>query len=176
MGLAALNAIGLSQLETGDNPAAVDTFTQVLREAQEPGLRQGQGVALTNLGQAHIWMADYETAAAYIKQALALYRELAAHAKRPSRSGCWASSSGIPVTQRGYASEALAIARDIAARPQEARALGIIGLSHLAAGETREASAPLRQALELYEQIGVPVPDGIRQALRDPQDPRDLGT
>ena len=73
---------------------------------------------------------------------------------------------GDPRTQRAYAAQSLAIARDIAARPQEAKALGVIGLSHLADGNPGAAAAALRQSTDLYQQIDMPVPAQFREALQ----------
>lgn len=74
---------------------------------------------------------------------------------------------GPPEVQHAYATAALAIARDIAARPQEARALGILGVSRIAAGDNDQASELLRQAIDLYQEIGVPAPAYVKQALQD---------
>jgi tetratricopeptide (TPR) repeat protein len=205
MSLAALNNIGISQMETGENRAAVDTFTQVLREAEELDARHAQASALTNLGQAHLALADYEIAASSARRALAIHRELGRRREQalalgvlglvqretgdPAAEASFAETllicretgdrlseaetlnnmaemPGPAQTQRAYASEALAIARDIAARQEEARALGLIGLSYLAAADTAEAARLLRESLALYQQVDVPVPDRIRQALR----------
>src|SRR5262249_27793227 len=61
---------------------------------------------------------------------------------------------------------ALAIARDISAAPEEARALEGIGNSHLQEGNPSQAAGYLQQALTIYHRIGTPGAQRIEETLR----------
>jgi tetratricopeptide (TPR) repeat protein len=72
---------------------------------------------------------------------------------------------------RDQHSQALAIARDISAAPEEARALEGVGNSHLEEGNPSQAVAPLRQALTIYQRIGAPGAERVQETLRSPNLP-----
>jgi Tfp pilus assembly protein PilF len=59
----------------------------------------------------------------------------------------------------------LAIARDIGAPAEEARALEGSGHCHMRDGQTTEARALLQDALTIYQRIQVPAARQVRQAL-----------
>jgi tetratricopeptide (TPR) repeat protein len=61
---------------------------------------------------------------------------------------------------------ALAIARDISAAPEEARALEGIGNSYLQEGSPGQAVAHLQQALTIYQRIGAPGAERTEETLR----------
>jgi Flp pilus assembly protein TadD len=61
---------------------------------------------------------------------------------------------------------ALAIARDISAPPEEARALEGIGNSYLRDGNPGQAVAHLQQALTIYQRIGAPSAKRVEKTLR----------
>jgi hypothetical protein len=70
---------------------------------------------------------------------------------------------------RDHHSRALAIARDIRTLLEPARALEGIGRCHLPDGHHGDAGAHRRQALTIYQYLGVPaaaVPAGDQQACR----------
>ena len=67
---------------------------------------------------------------------------------------------------RDHHGQALAIARDIGAPLEEARALEGIGHSHLQDGNPSRAAAHLRQALAIYQRIGSPAARRVEDALR----------
>jgi hypothetical protein len=77
---------------------------------------------------------------------------------------------------RNHHSQALAIARQIGAPLEEARALEGIGTSHLQDGNPGEATALLRQALAVYQRIESPgarcVEDTLRQHRLLPATPK----
>jgi hypothetical protein len=62
---------------------------------------------------------------------------------------------------------ALAIARDIDAAPEQARALEGIGNSYLHEGNPGQAGAHLRQALTIYQRIGGPGARRVQETLRN---------
>ena len=106
-------------------------------------------------------------AKASFDEALKIFRDIGDRLNEGETLLNLAELPGPPEVQHAYASAALAMARDIAARPQEARALGIIGVSRVAAGNNDQASELLRQAIDLYQEIRVPAPAYVKQALHD---------
>ena len=62
--------------------------------------------------------------------------------------------------------QALAIARDLSAAPEEARALEGIGHSHLQEGHPGQAAEYLSQALTIYQRIGAPTARRIQETLQ----------
>jgi hypothetical protein len=68
---------------------------------------------------------------------------------------------------RDLHTQALAIARDIRAAPEEARALEGIGNSYLREGNPGQAAAPLRQALTIYQRIGAPATQRVQETLQN---------
>ena len=77
------------------------------------------------------------------------------------------------MTATGQARErytrALAIARDLGALPEKARALEGIGNSHLQDGNPGQAAQYLRQALAIYRRISVPAARRVEETLRQPR-------
>jgi hypothetical protein len=67
---------------------------------------------------------------------------------------------------RDHHSQALAIARDIGAPLEEARALEGIGRSHLQDSNPDQAATHLQQALAIYQRIGSPGARRVRETLR----------
>ena len=68
-----------------------------------------------------------------------------------------------------YHNQALAIARDVGAPLEEARALEGIGRCHLQDGHDQEGTTQLEQALAIYQRIGAPGARRVQQALSDHQ-------
>jgi hypothetical protein len=62
---------------------------------------------------------------------------------------------------------ALAIAREVGAPLEEARALEGIGRCHLEDGHDQTGTTHLRQALAIYQRIGAPGAQRVQQALSD---------
>ena len=63
--------------------------------------------------------------------------------------------------------QALAIARDLSAAPEEARALEGLGHSHLQDGHPGQAAAHLHQALTIYQRIGAPAAQRVQQTMQN---------
>ena len=61
---------------------------------------------------------------------------------------------------------ALAIARDLGASPEQARALEGIGNSHLHDGNPGQAAEYLWQALAIYQRIGAPAAQRVQETLQ----------
>jgi hypothetical protein len=68
---------------------------------------------------------------------------------------------------REYHARALAIARDLCAPLEEARALEGLGRAHLQDGNPGQAAAQLRRALTIYQRIGAPATQRVQQTLQN---------
>ena len=162
----ALTNLGQAYLEAADYPAAAAFSQQGLALYRELGSRREEALALGLLGLVQRETGD-PAARASFDETLRIFRDIGDRLNEAETLNNMAETPGDQETRRARAGEALAIAREIAARPQEAKALGIIGLADLAAGQHEKASWLLRQSVELYDEIGVPVPARFRQALHD---------
>jgi tetratricopeptide (TPR) repeat protein len=155
------------QRQTGDYPAAAASQHESLDLFRRLGDRLGQAWALDELGLLQQQTGDHEAAAANLAQALQLHRELGSrHGESVALNslGELSAATSAPGEARRYHSQALAIAREIGAPPQEARALAGIGRS-LLADRPADAAGHLREALEIYQRIGSPDAQGIRDTL-----------
>ncbi len=117
---------------TGDYLGAVRDLEQALATYRDLGSRLGQANALTFLGVVRRLTGDYPAAARDLEQALATYRDLG------DRDG----------------ERALELARVIASAWHEAQALACMGRCAIARGRIAQAKALLRQAHEIFQQIG----------------------
>jgi tetratricopeptide (TPR) repeat protein/transcriptional regulator with XRE-family HTH domain len=163
---AALSNLGQAYLAMKDYAAADAVITQALALYRDLGNRREEAIALGLLGLVQRETGD-PAATASFDETLRIFRNIGDRLNEAETLNNIAEMPGPAEIRRAYASEALAIARDIAARPQEARALGIIGLNRIATGENDQASELLRQAVDLYTEIGVPAPAHVKQALRN---------
>ena len=103
---------------------------------------------------------DNQAAAVSHQQALALFGELR---NRLGELSLCSSATGQAGDQH---TQALAIARDISAAPEEARALEGIGNSHLREGSPSQGVAYLQQALTGYQRLGTPGAKRVQETLR----------
>ena len=76
-----------------------------------------------------------------------------------------ASRTSATSQARDHHSQALAIARQIGAPLQEARALEGIGHSHLRDANPSDATTHLQQALTIYQRIGSPGAQRVKETL-----------
>jgi tetratricopeptide (TPR) repeat protein/transcriptional regulator with XRE-family HTH domain len=163
---AALTNLGQAYLAIADYKAAAAAARQALALYRQLGSRREEALAIGMLGLVQRETGDARAKASF-DEALQIFRDIGDRLNEGETLLNLAELPGPPEVQHAHASAALAIARDIAARPQEARALGIIGVSRIAAGDTDQASELLRQATDLYQEIGVPAPAYVKQALHD---------
>jgi len=77
-----------------------------------------------------------------------------------------ASRTSATGQAREHHGQALAIARQIGAPLQEARALEGIGHSHLHDASPSPATADFQQALAIYQRIGSPGAQRVQETLR----------
>ena len=106
----------------------------------------------------HQLTGDYDAAAGTVAQAIELFRDLGSRhglAMALNTGGELAARTSAAEEARRYHSEALAIARELGARPVEARALAGVGRS-LLHRDPAEAAGYLRDALAIFRQVGFP--------------------
>ena len=163
---AALNNLSQAHLTLGNFQLATACVERALAVHREIGDRRGEALALGMLSVVQRELGDPATRAS-MEQVLRIFRDIGDRLSEAETLNNLAELPGPTAAQRSLAAEALAIARDIASPSQEARALELIGLSHLSAGDTAEASQFLRQSVETYQRTGTPAPERVRQALRD---------
>jgi len=170
----ALNSLGVVQQETGDYPAAAATQQQALALFDELGYLLGQACALNDLGLVQQETGDYPAAAASHQQALTLFGDLGnrlGQAEALNRLGELATRTADTPQAREHHTRALAIARDISAAPEEARALEGLGRAHIHGSDHGKGLDYLRQALTVYQRIGAPAAQRLRETLRGPSLP-----
>ena len=112
---------------------------------------------------------DYPAAAASHQQALTLFADLGnrlGQAEALNRLGELATRTADTPQAREYHTRALAIARDISAAPEEARALEGLGRAHIHGSNHGKGLDCLRQALTIYQRIGAPAAQRLRETLR----------
>ena len=170
----ALNSLGVVQQETGDYPAAATSQQQALALFDDLGHLLGQAAALNDLGLIQQETGDYPAAATSHQQALTLFGDLGnrlGQAEALNRLGELATRTADPSQAREHHTRALAIARDISLAPEEARALEGLGRAHIHGSNDGKGLDCLRQALTIYQRIGAPAAQRLRESLRGPSLP-----
>jgi tetratricopeptide (TPR) repeat protein/transcriptional regulator with XRE-family HTH domain len=162
--------LGTVRRLTADYAEAVALQRQALALYRDLGYGRGEANVLTELGTVLRLTGDGPAAAAHQQQALELYRRVGDRLGEGvvlDELGELALSSASTSQAGEHFAAALAIAVDMAAPPEQARALAGIGRSQLRAGQPDQAAVSLGQALEIYRRIGSPEAERIRQILRD---------
>jgi tetratricopeptide (TPR) repeat protein/transcriptional regulator with XRE-family HTH domain len=142
----------------GDYPAAFADEQQALDLFRQLGDRLGQAWALDELGLLHQLTGDYAAAAASSAAAIELFRDLGGRsglAKALNSLGELSLRTSAADEAARHFGQALAISRELGTPSEEARALEGIGRS-LLGRDPAEAATRLRQALAIYQRIGVP--------------------
>ncbi|GAA1961644.1 tetratricopeptide repeat protein [Catenulispora subtropica] len=150
--------LGRVQFLTGDFPGATGTFTKALEIFHEIGHRNGEATALTELGRVRLQTGHHPGSVDALTRALEIYREIG------SRSGeAWAtnhyaaaiSATGDRSRALALYQQALAMNREFDKPDDEAISLEGIADHHLTAGETLQGTTHLREALEIYQRLGM---------------------
>jgi len=135
------------------------------------GSLDGQAYALNDLGAVQQQTGDYPAAAASHRQALALFRETGnrlGQAEALNRLGELSSRTSATGQAREHHAKARAIARDLRAPLEEARSLEGTGRACLQDGNNDEGLDCLRRALTIYQRIGAPGAQRVKETLRNP--------
>jgi len=153
----------------GDYEAGADCERQALDLFRDIGDRLGQAWALDELGLIQQLTEDYDGAAASVSEAIELFRDLGDRRGLAmalnSLGELSARTSALPQAREHHA-EALSIARSIGAPLEEARALEGTGHTFLP-DNPEEASAYLRRALAIYQELGTPDAQRIQDVLNE---------
>jgi tetratricopeptide (TPR) repeat protein len=163
----ALCELGAVQRLTGDYPAAIRCEHQALELFRDLGDRLGQAWALDELGRVYQLTGDYPAATTCLAEAIELFRDLGDRhglAKVLNSHGELSLRTSAAQQSRIQHAEALAIASELGTPGEQARALEGIGRS-LLHRDPPEAAAHLRQALEIYQQIGAPDARRVQDTL-----------
>ncbi|MCO8275163.1 tetratricopeptide repeat protein [Actinoplanes sp. TRM 88003] len=162
----ALDVLGNIEMRAGRYEQAREHLGQCLILRRRLHNRLGEGSALDSLGMLHTHLNDLDEAAGYFEQALALFREIG------SQEGLAFSSNGLGEVALKAGRPALdhftrahAIATEIENRYQQARAAAGLGHAHRALDDETAARLHFKQALSLYEDLGVPEAEQIRPLL-----------
>ncbi|MFI8521787.1 ATP-binding protein [Streptomyces sp. NPDC085481] len=153
----AANGIGVIDLEQGRVEAAMDRFTQCLRESRAEGYRPGEAQALRCLGQSHRALGDHALAADCFRAAAAISEALgdrlgATHAV------CWLGDvlvrQGAHREGRRLLARSLWTYREFGNLWGEAATLYALAEAQLAAGRPAQARRRAEAAVGLWRQIG----------------------
>ena len=152
-----MGTLGGALSALGRHPEAFDTLNESIRIIRGLGNVRIEANSFYELGAAYMAVADYAHAHEALTKALALHTEsgdVQGVALILNRLGTLAIAQGDEAAVRHH-TEALTIARRIGTPREEADALAGLGRVYL---EDRpdDATALLRQALELYRSIGMP--------------------
>jgi tetratricopeptide (TPR) repeat protein len=110
---------------------------------------------------------DYPAAIVRMTEALTLFRDLGYRhglASALNNLGELSCQTSAPQEARDRHGQALAIAREIGSPLEQARALAGIGMS-LLPGRPAEATGQLREALAIFQRIGVPEARRVQDTL-----------
>jgi tetratricopeptide (TPR) repeat protein len=125
--------------------------------ARRLGDRQGEGIALNNLGIAYYELGELQTAISYHEQHLAIVREIGYR----QGEGIALGNLGIVYRELGelqaaisYYEQHLSIVRDLGDRRGEGVALGNLGIAYYELGELQTAITYYEQALTIARAIG----------------------
>ncbi|MEP6496875.1 CHAT domain-containing protein [Microcoleus vaginatus ZQ-A3] len=147
---------GQQQHQTGQFPAALNSWQQALQIYRALKNRQGEGWILNNLGVAYQSLGNSAKTIEYGQQQLAIAREI----KHRQLEAYALSNLGVAYLNLGnyakvieYSQQLLAIAREIKHRQGEAVALGILGGAYGSLGNSAKAIEYGQQTLAIAREI-----------------------
>jgi CHAT domain-containing protein len=147
---------GMQQSQTGQFPAALNSWQQALQIYRTIKNRPEEGRALSNLVGVYLSLSNYAQAIEYSQQSLAIAREI----KHRQGEGAVLGNLGIAYLNLGnsakaieYTQQQLAIVRSIKDRLGEGNALGNLGVAYLALGEYAKAIEYSQQHLAIARSI-----------------------
>ena len=147
---------GIQQNQTGQLPAALNSWQQALQIYRALKSRQGEGRVLGNLGGAYSSLGNYTKAIEYSQQSLAIAREI----KDRQAEGVTLGNLGGAYLALGnyakaieYTQQSLAIAREIKYRQAEGVTLGNLGATYLALDNYAKAIEYSQQSLAIAREI-----------------------
>ncbi|MDW5327187.1 tetratricopeptide repeat protein [Plantactinospora sp. KLBMP9567] len=171
-----LHRLGLVQRLLGDYPGATDLLHQAMDLYRTLNSQLGQAYTRTDLGAVHYLTGDHPAAENLLQQAITTLRAIGAtgdEAEALNHLGILRRLTERPNHARALHQEARTIAHHHGLRLEEARALEGIGRATADLGDIASAIVHLRQALDLYQALGVPEAAQVATALNtlDPSTP-----
>jgi tetratricopeptide (TPR) repeat protein/transcriptional regulator with XRE-family HTH domain len=154
----ALCQLGFARCWMGDHETATTLHGQALDLYRRVGDRLGQAWAHAGLGLVQMATGDYPAAASSLGLSLRTHLDLGSRHGQACTLNYLGELAGLTMAteeSRERHGRALAIARDLGAPLEEARALEGMGRSYLHS-DPGEATAHLRRALAIYQRIGNP--------------------
>ena len=163
----ALGELGSVRLSAGDLPGAEDALTQTLEIYRATGHRAGEASTQTDLGRARLLTGDLSGAEDALTQALEIYRTLGHRTGEAWALNHYAAVVAMDDLPRALTlyRQALAMNRELNKPDDEAVSLEGIGECHLSTGKTDTGISRLRQALGIYQRLGM-APDTARVQAR----------
>jgi CHAT domain-containing protein/lipopolysaccharide biosynthesis regulator YciM len=147
---------GSQQYQTGQFPAALNSWQQALQIYRALKNRQLQGKALAFLGGAYHDLGNSAKAIEYLQQWLAIAREIKhrqAEGLALNLLGSAYNSLGNSAKAIEYSQQSLAIAREIKHRDIEGRALSNLGFAYSSLGNSVQAIEYWQQDLAIARSI-----------------------
>jgi DNA-binding SARP family transcriptional activator len=163
----ALGELGSVRLSAGDLPGAEDALTQALEIYRATGHAAGEATTQTDLGRVRMSTGDVPGAEDALTRALKIYRTLGHRTGEAWALNHYAAAVAMDDLPRALTlyRQALAMNRELNKPDDEALSLEGIGECHLSTGKTDTGISLLRQALEIYQRLGM-APDAARIQAR----------
>ncbi|MFF0833980.1 tetratricopeptide repeat protein [Streptomyces sp. NPDC003344] len=164
-----LNSLGAVHWRQHEYGAAMDCFKRALRIRREVSDRYGEARTLSNMGFTLARTEDFQGAFRYLNEALQLAVRLDDRqilSTVHNNLGYLKCSTGHYTEGLESAERGLTFARQAGSMYQEARALDASAKNFEGTGNTDEALRLFRQALDIFEQLGVPESGEVRTAVR----------
>jgi tetratricopeptide (TPR) repeat protein len=155
----ALNFLGRVRHATGDFPGATDTLARSLEIYRQLGDRIGEAGALDYLGQVRHATGDYPGAADALARSLEIVRRMGDRTDEAwvlTHYAATIAATGERPRALALYQQALAMTRELNLPAQEALCLEGIAGHHLATGgNPARGTGHLRQALQIYQRLGM---------------------
>jgi tetratricopeptide (TPR) repeat protein len=161
----ALGNLGAVYGLLGRHSEALAHLRAALEHCRATGDRGGEGSALSAIGAVQARRGRCPSALAHLHRALAISREIAdrsVETETLNTLGDTLRAMRQPEAALARHRAALALTRQTGDRFEQARALGGIARALTALGRHADARRPLREALDTYEQLGVPEAEEAR--------------
>ncbi|MBV9855105.1 MAG: tetratricopeptide repeat protein [Streptosporangiaceae bacterium] len=165
-----LSVLGHVQRLTGDWENAARNQKAALVITRELGNRLGQANALAELAAVRRSTGDYPGAARDLEESIGIYQDLGSRGGQALALNYYAAviaDTGDLARAIALYREALRLAREVRHPDDEAIALQGLGESHLRAGKLHDGAGYLRQALEIYQRLGMPAAEHVLARLAE---------
>jgi tetratricopeptide (TPR) repeat protein len=160
--------LGVVYRRTGQPEKSLEHFTESLLINQDLGNRTGEAISLGGIGLAHLALGRNDQAIDYLERALNIHREVG---NRPEIAetlnelgqaffGAHRLTEAIEAHRASYA-----LADELETPDQQAKALDGIALALAERGKISEARRHWLDALNMYDDLGIPEGEAVRQRL-----------